>query len=93
MLPLLIVDDAREDALLVQRVLSQCKIVNPIFILNGGDACLDYFEGADPFSQRKLPCLVFLDMVMAPLSGLDVLAKPAPAAGSPKAPWPSCSPA
>ncbi|HEX7862683.1 MAG TPA: response regulator [Verrucomicrobiae bacterium] len=75
MLPLLIVDDAREDALLVQRVLSQCKILNPVLVLNSGDACLDFFEAVGPFTERKLPCLVLLDMIMAPLSGLDVLGK------------------
>lgn len=75
MLPVLIVDDAREDALLVQRVLSQCKILNPVVLLNSGDACLDYFEAAKEFAERKLPCFVFLDLLMAPTSGLDVLGK------------------
>jgi response regulator of citrate/malate metabolism len=75
MVPILIVDDSREDALLAQRVLAQCKLLNPAILLQSGDQCLDYFEGVAPFRDRKLPCLVLLDMVMAPLSGLDVLQK------------------
>jgi response regulator of citrate/malate metabolism len=75
MVPILIVDDSREDALLAQRVLAQCKLLNPAILLQSGDQCLDYFEGVAPFRDRELPCLVLLDMVMAPLSGLDVLHK------------------
>ena len=75
MVPILIVDDSREDALLAERVLSQCKILNPAILLDSGDACLDYFEGAGPFAGRKLPCIVRLDMIMGPMSGLDVLQK------------------
>ena len=55
MVTILIVDDSREDALLAQRVLSQCKLLNPAVILPSGDACLDYFEGVAPFPIRKLP--------------------------------------
>ena len=73
MLPIVIVDDAREDALLAQRVLTQCRVQNPITILGSGEACLDYFKGIGSHGGRTLPCLLFLDMIMAPVSGLDVL--------------------
>src|SRR5687768_8407722 len=73
MLPILIVDDSREDALLAQRVLAHCKIQNPITMVHNGAACLDFFRGAAPFQKRTLPCLVLLDMVMAPMSGVQVL--------------------
>lgn len=73
MLPIVIVDDSREDALLAQRVLTQCKVQNPITILGSGEECLDYFKGDGLHAARSLPCLLFLDMVMAPVSGLDVL--------------------
>jgi CheY-like chemotaxis protein len=73
MLPVVIVDDSHEDALLAQRALAQCKVQNPVILLNSGHACLDYFQGIAPYSKRSLPCLLLLDMMMAPLSGLDVL--------------------
>ena len=56
-------------------MLSQCQLLNPAILLSSGDACLDYFEGISPFTDRQLPCLVLLDMIMAPLSGIDVLRK------------------
>ena len=75
MLPLVIVDDSHEDALLAQRALAQCKVRNPIILLNSGHACLDYFQGIPPYNERSVPCLLLLDMMMAPVSGLDVLQK------------------
>jgi CheY-like chemotaxis protein len=75
MLPVVIVDDSREDALLAQRALVQCKVQNPIILLNSGNACLDFFQGLEPYSGRSLPCLLLLDMMMAPMGGLDVLRK------------------
>lgn len=75
MLPLVIVDDSHEDALLAQRALAQCKVRNPIVLLNSGNACLDYFQGIPPYDERAVPCLLLLDMMMAPVSGLDVLQK------------------
>jgi len=75
MLPIVIVDDAREDAFLAQRVLAHCKIQNPIILLTKGEECIDFFRAHPPYQDRKLPCLLLLDMVMSPLNGLDVLRK------------------
>ena len=74
-LPVVIVDDSREDALLAQRALSHCKVQNPIVMLNSGNACLDFFQGLEPYTARSVPCLLLMDMMMAPTSGLDVLRK------------------
>src|SRR5688500_18780390 len=73
MLPIVIVDDSREDALLAQRALHQCKVQNPVIILNSGKACVDFFQGVPPYTGRFLPCVLLLDMMMSPQSGLDVL--------------------
>jgi len=71
MVPLLIVDDAHEDLVFAQRVFQSNRIQNPLHLLSSGKACLDYFTGKN--GGGDLPCIVFLDMVMKPLSGLDVL--------------------
>src|SRR5687767_10220730 len=73
MLPIVIVDDSREDALLALRALQHCKVQNPITLLNNGRACVDFFSGTHPYRERKLPCLLLLDMMMPPFGGLDVL--------------------
>jgi CheY-like chemotaxis protein len=75
MLPIVIADDSVEDALLTERVLGQCKIQNPVILLKSGQACVDHFHGLKPFENRTLPCLLLLDMVMSPMSGLAVLKK------------------
>jgi len=73
MLPILVVDDAREDLLLAARIFRQCKILNPCRLLNSGEECLSYFKGTSSPSGPELPCLTFVDMVMSPINGLEVL--------------------
>lgn len=73
MLPIVIVDDSREDALLAERVLVNCRIKNPVTLLHSGADCLAYFSGNEPFENRRLPCLLLLDLVMSPMTGLQVL--------------------
>src|SRR5688500_4986473 len=73
MLPIVIVDDSREDALLAVRVLKRCKVMNPIIVLGSGQDCIDFFEGKGEHGNRSLPCLLFLDLSMQPISGVDVL--------------------
>ena len=71
MVPILIVDDAHEDLVFAQRVLQSNRIQNPIHLLSSGKACLEYFTGKNGVAD--LPCIVFLDMVMKPIGGLEVL--------------------
>ena len=73
MLPIVIVDDSLEDALLAQRTVGLCKIQNPVVLLKSGQACINYFSGTKPFQDRVLPCILLLDMMMSPVSGLNVL--------------------
>lgn len=73
MMPIIIVDDAGEDATLASRVLTQCKILNPVQILKSGQECIDYFEKSGSFAAGTLPCLLLLDLAMTPMSGVDVL--------------------
>jgi len=73
MLPIVIVDDSHEDIVLAVRVLQQCKILNPIVTLTSGAEALKYFEGAGEYANRELPCLLFLDLAMHPMNGVEVL--------------------
>lgn len=72
MVPIVVVDDAREDLVFAQRVLAANRIQNPIHLLSSGKDCLDYFMGKTSIPP-DLPCIVLLDMVMKPMSGLEVL--------------------
>ncbi|MGZ8899784.1 MAG: response regulator [Limisphaerales bacterium] len=75
MVPILIVDDAREDLVFAQRVLTANRILNPLHLFSSGKDCLDYFMGKTTVVAPQLPCIVFLDMIMKPVSGLEVLRK------------------
>jgi CheY-like chemotaxis protein len=75
MLRVIVVDDAKEDSLLTERLLQQCKILNPISLFSTGDSFLEHLEAIQPLGPDGKPenSLVLLDLVMAPTSGLEVL--------------------
>ena len=52
MMPVLIVDDSREDLTLAMRVFMQCGIRNPLRLLKSGQECLDYFEAVGDKAAR-----------------------------------------
>jgi response regulator RpfG family c-di-GMP phosphodiesterase len=70
MLSILVVDDAREDLMLAERVLRAAGIRNPIHLLSNGDDCVRFLREKVSASS---PVLVLLDLAMAPTSGIDVL--------------------
>jgi CheY-like chemotaxis protein len=73
MVPILVTDDSKNDLGFTQRALVMAGIRNPLFLFSSGEQCLLYFSGGGPFVQRHLPCIAFIDLVMSPLSGIDVL--------------------
>jgi CheY-like chemotaxis protein len=73
MLPILIVDDSREDSALARRVLLQCGVQNPVRIMHSGQECIDFFIRGGDEPEWPLPCVVFLDLMMNPVSGVEVL--------------------
>jgi chemotaxis family two-component system response regulator Rcp1 len=75
MLPILIVDDARDDLLLTETVLRQCGFLNPVHFMTSGEECVRYFRGQWRSKDGAHPArsLVFLDLNMHPLTGVDVL--------------------
>lgn len=73
MLPVVIVDDSREDLALGLRIFKQCKILNPVHGFISGRECIEFLEGKGAFANRKLPCLLLVDLVMSPITGVDVL--------------------
>ena len=75
MIPILIVDDVKEDLLLAERVFRQSKIVNPIDLVSSGAACVEYLENrCRPKEGVKTRCcLLFLDLGMAPMSGVQTM--------------------
>ncbi len=73
MSPILLVDDSREDMSLATRVFSQCRILNPLRMMHSGKECIGYFKSGDTRATDSEPCIVFLDLMMSPISGIEVL--------------------
>lgn len=75
MLRVIIVDDSEEDLLLCDRLLRQCKLLNPFSLFQSGRHCIEHIErlqlGGAP--QPPEPAIIFLDLVMGQTSGLDFL--------------------
>lgn len=70
MVPLLIIDDVHEDLLLAERIFRQIGLVNPIELYRDAAEILSYFVRTPPEAE---PVLIFIDLVMFPRNGLDVL--------------------
>lgn len=69
MSPIVIVDDSSEDLLFAQRILKECKILNPVVLLKSGRECVDYFQN---LSIDEAPGLVLVDLVMPHPNGVEV---------------------
>ncbi len=75
---ILLVEDTREDELLVMRSLSKINLANHVEIVRDGQQALDYLFREGEFAQRdgpELPMVVLLDLNLPRLSGLEVLAR------------------
>jgi CheY-like chemotaxis protein len=73
----LVVEDDSNDVLLLQRAMRKAQWVNPIQVVEHGDAAIAYLAGASPYDDRQrfpLPGLVLLDLKLPRRSGLEVLA-------------------
>ncbi len=72
----LLVDDSPEDALLLRRVFTKARILNPLPAVRSGEEAMLYLGGVGQNADRSkypLPALVLLDLIMPGIDGLDVL--------------------
>lgn len=72
MLRLIIADDSKEDLVLINRILQQCKLLNPVSLVSGAAECVEELKRLDTVAEGE-PSLVLLDLIMPQESGLDVL--------------------
>jgi CheY-like chemotaxis protein len=73
---ILIVEDMEDDVFFLQRALSASGITSPQQVVNDGRSALQYLGGEGPYADRlqyPLPFLVFLDLKLPYVMGLDVL--------------------
>ena len=73
---ILIVEDYEDDAKLLQVLLTNCGIVNPVRIALSAEEAMNYLAGGSPFANRSLyplPAVVFVDLKLPGISGGDLL--------------------
>ncbi len=75
-LPILLVEDDPNDALLLQRAFRKANLANPVRVVEDGDAAVQYLAGEGAFADRllhPLPVLMLLDLKLPRRSGHEVL--------------------
>ncbi|HEX7862186.1 MAG TPA: response regulator [Verrucomicrobiae bacterium] len=73
---ILLVEDSEDDIFLMKRAFKAAGITNPLFVVNDGEAAVDYLSGKGVFANRDeypYPSLIFLDLKLPYLTGFDVL--------------------
>jgi CheY-like chemotaxis protein len=62
---ILIVEDNRDDALLIQRALRRANLINPLQVVANGEQAIGYLTGDGPYADRSsyplcpnLSCLI-----------------------------------
>ena len=73
---LLLVEDLDDDVLLFRYAYKQIPNAGALYVVNDGEAALDYVLGHKPFDDRgrfPFPSLVLLDLRIPKIPGLEVL--------------------
>lgn len=73
---ILLVEDTSDDEHLVKRVLTRSNLTYDLSVVRDGAEALDYLFGTGAYAQRdttQMPAVVFLDLKLPKISGLEVL--------------------
>jgi two-component system response regulator len=73
---ILMAEDNEHDIIAARRAWKKNKIANPLYIVNDGEACLDYLHQHGAFSEpgsAPPPGILLLDLNMPKMDGLTVL--------------------
>ncbi len=73
-LPFLVVEDSADDLFLLQKALHEISIPNPHVTMPSGRRAIEYLErSAKPEHQEHFPVVMFLDLLLPGLGGIEVL--------------------
>ena len=73
---ILIVEDEENDVYFLNRALKKAGVPNPTHVAEDGQFAIDYLRGAGEFADREtypLPSIIFLDLKLPRVHGLQVL--------------------
>lgn len=72
----LMAEDSQHDILATRRAWKKNNILNPLYIVNDGEECLDYLHRRGKYSEQgsaPRPGILLLDLKMPKMDGLAVL--------------------
>lgn len=75
-IPILLIEDDKNDAFFLQYAFETAGIANPVQVVEDGQKAIDYLAGTGPYANRgqfPFPCLVLLDLKLPVKMGMDVL--------------------
>lgn len=75
---ILLVEDKKQDELLILRALSKVNLANQVHVVRDGQQAVDYLFREGEFADRSgpgLPMVVLLDLNLPRLGGLEVLGR------------------
>jgi CheY-like chemotaxis protein len=70
---ILIIDDDPDCRMLVRDCIEGARIMNEVFEVEDGEQALDFLNQRGAFSNAPLPGLIYLDINMPGMDGLEVL--------------------
>ncbi|MDX2111310.1 MAG: response regulator [Verrucomicrobiota bacterium] len=73
---ILLVEDDPADVFLTQRAFRLSQIINPLIVVRDGEEAISYLIGEGKYAEREkypLPRLIFLDLKLPRMSGLEFL--------------------
>lgn len=73
---ILLAEDDQNDVMLIKRVFSKSRIINPIACVENGEDAVAYLKGEGKYADRvqyPLPFMLLLDLKLPRLSGHEVL--------------------
>jgi CheY-like chemotaxis protein len=69
----LLVEDNEDDIVLIEEAFAEAKLMNVIFKVRDGEEALAYLRQEGPYTHRRRPGLVLLDINMPKKNGFEVL--------------------
>ena len=70
---ILLVDDDPDCRMLIRDAIAECKVSNNVFEVPNGKEALDFLYRRGPYANAPRPGLIYMDIEMPMMSGLDAL--------------------